>query len=88
MVCYDVEQDSARRRIAEILKDHGERVQWSVFECHLDQDQMAVLRQRLLAEINQGTDSVRWYPICVWCRERVAYWGAVGKTDDPPYFMV
>ena len=32
MVCYDIEDDGVRQRVATILKGFGERVQWSVFE--------------------------------------------------------
>ncbi len=87
MVCYDITDDSRRQQISQILEDHGQRVQWSVFECYLEQGQLEVLREQLLAEIDETEDSLRWYPVCVWCRERVICLGSVGPTDDPPFYM-
>ncbi len=35
LVCYDIEDDKERLRVARILLRYGERVQYSVFEVHL-----------------------------------------------------
>lgn len=88
MVCYDIADDRRRQRVAGVLEAFGERVQWSVFECYLTPVQRVALRDRLRAELDAAEDSVRWYPLCVWCRERVVCVGPVGPTDDPPYFVV
>ena len=32
IVCYDVENDRRRARVAQILESYGERIQYSVFE--------------------------------------------------------
>jgi CRISPR-associated protein Cas2 len=37
LVSYDVPDDRRRTRLAHALKDFGERVQYSVFECRLDE---------------------------------------------------
>ena len=87
-VSYDISDDKRRRQVAKVLKDHGERVQGSVFECHLNKSQQAGLRTRLTELIDPQADSIRWYPVCVWCRQRVIWKGPVGGTDDPPYFVV
>jgi CRISPR-associated protein Cas2 len=66
IVCYDVSsQDAAGsrrlRRIAEICKDHGVRVQYSVFECRLEAKDWVVLKDRLLSEYDPQRDSLRFY---------------------------
>jgi CRISPR-associated protein Cas2 len=65
LVCYDVatDQTGARRlrRIAEACKDHGVRVQYSIFECRLDERSWVVLRSRLLGEFDGAQDSLRFY---------------------------
>jgi len=35
LVCYDIEDDRERTRLAHLLEGYGERVQYSVFELHL-----------------------------------------------------
>jgi CRISPR-associated protein Cas2 len=86
MVAYDVGDDRRRRRIHEILKDYGTRVQFSVFECRVDDAQLKLLRERLLAELECG-DSVRWYPLCVWCRDAVAVQGDGRPPEDAEFFI-
>ncbi len=48
-------------RVAKACKDYGQRVQYSVFECIVDPAQWAVLKQRLIDEIDQEVDSLRFY---------------------------
>lgn len=66
LVTYDVavsEEGRAKRlrRVARACKDWGQRVQFSVFECIVDPAQWAALRQRLVDEIDEQKDSMRFY---------------------------
>jgi CRISPR-associated protein Cas2 len=68
-----------------ILKDFGKRVQYSVFECHLSDRQLSVLRARLMDEIDSA-DSLRWYPLCFWCSETVFFQGLGLSPEDEDFF--
>lgn len=66
LITYDVataEKAGVRRlrRVAQACKDYGQRVQKSVFECKLGPQHWARLRARLLKEINEKEDSLRFY---------------------------
>lgn len=66
LVTYDVHtQDSAGRRrlrrVAKACEGRGNRVQFSVFECQVDDATWADLRAKLLSEINPEQDSLRFY---------------------------
>jgi CRISPR-associated protein Cas2 len=66
LVVYDVSTttpDGQRRlrRVAQACQDYGQRVQKSVFECRLGLVEWAKLRERLLGEIDEGQDSLRFY---------------------------
>lgn len=66
LVAYDVntETKEGRRRlrhVAKACKNHGQRVQYSVFECSVTETQMERLRQRLLEIINVEEDNLRIY---------------------------
>lgn len=66
LITYDVstvDKAGARRlrRVAQACKDYGQRVQNSVFECRIEPQHWAVLRDRLLGEIDQSQDSLRFY---------------------------
>ncbi len=66
LVTYDVntltkEGRRRLRRVAKTCEGHGQRVQFSVFECSLTETQLAQLKEQLLAIINLKEDSLRLY---------------------------
>ena len=68
LVCYDVNTESRLgrrrlRRVAKVCESIGQRVQKSVFECHLDIAQFETLQRKLLEEIDPQQDCLRLYRI-------------------------
>jgi CRISPR-associated protein Cas2 len=69
LVTYDVGDTESKagarrlRRVAIACKDYGQRVQFSVFECEVNEMQFEVLRSRLLKVIDLKLDSVRFYKL-------------------------
>lgn len=66
IVAYDVSTETKEgrrrlRRVAQACQDFGQRVQKSLFECRLRQQDWVRLRARLLAELNREEDSLRFY---------------------------
>lgn len=66
LITYDVETISAdgKRRLRRVAKhciNYGQRVQNSVFECNLDYSQYLMLKNKLIKEINEDKDSLRFY---------------------------
>ncbi|MGZ5028158.1 MAG: CRISPR-associated endonuclease Cas2 [Methylobacter sp.] len=86
LVTYDIGDDDCRQKVHDILKDHGKRVQYSVFECHLSDSRLHALRARLLEQIDSG-DSLRWYPLCSWCGDAVFYQGLGLPPEDEAFFL-
>lgn len=87
LVSYDVsttDPKGSRRlnRVAKACKDYGQRVQFSVFECIVDPAQWAILKQRLIDEINQEVDSLRFYYLGSNWRRRVEHIGAKKTIDQ------
>jgi len=87
VVSYDVanvDGAGARRlrRVARACLDYGQMVQYSVFECILDPAQWAVLRQRLIDEIDLEEDSLRFYYLGSNWRRRVEHVGAKKTIDQ------
>ena len=64
IVSYDISDDKRRRKVAKILEGHGYRVQFSVFECDLEDHQIKKLWIRLkpLVSTKKG-ESIRFYPL-------------------------
>jgi CRISPR-associated protein Cas2 len=87
LVSYDVstiDSRGARRlhKVAKACQDYGQRVQQSVFECIVDPAQWAVLKQRLIDEIDQEKDSLRFYYLGSNWRRRVEHIGAKEAIDQ------
>ena len=87
LITYDIATgDSAGqkrlRRVARLCQDLGQRVQYSVFECEVDPAQWAALRSRLMDEIDQEVDSLRFYRLGSNWRPRVEHVGHK-KSYDP-----
>jgi CRISPR-associated protein Cas2 len=86
LISYDVSTLTAAgrrrlRRVARACLDFGQRVQLSVFECQLEPAQWTALKHRLIAEIDPGTDSLRFYYLGANWRRRVEHVGARPSLD-------
>lgn len=86
LITYDVATETPTghrrlRRVARACLDFGQRVQKSVFECEVDPAQWAVLRARLLAEIDPAADSLRFYRLGAEGKRRIEHVGARPALD-------
>jgi CRISPR-associated protein Cas2 len=86
LVTYDVQThtEAGRRRLRQVAKlceDHGQRVQFSVFECLLEPALWVSLRARLLAVVDPRTDSLRFYFLGANWQRRVEQYGAKAAYD-------
>lgn len=88
LVCYDITDDRARRRVERLLSGHGERVQLSVFECVMEDHVTERLRSAVAREIDPKVDSVRWYPLCAWCEAETLVRGAGRRPDDAVLWLI
>ncbi len=88
VVCYDIVSDSRRRKVQKAMEDYGRRVQYSVFECDLDDEALAKLKRRLKPLLSLREDSVRYYTLCEGDVRKVRVTG-VGEVKRPePYRIV
>lgn len=87
-VCFDICDARRLRRVADQLENFGVRVQKSLFECYLDMAGLAELKRRLLAEIDEEEDHVRFYPLCPKDIPEIVIDGKGRKTVDMDYFML
>ena len=93
LVTYDMgtQSDNGKRRLRQIAKlcqNHGQRVQFSVFECLLDPAMWVVFRAKLLAIIDPATDSLRFYFLGAHWQRRVEHVGAKpGYNPEGPLIL-
>lgn len=83
MVSYDIVKDKTRTKVMKFLKDFGDRVQLSVFECDLNDDQYSRMKEGVEKLINKKEDRVRYYRLCKGCMNRVVIsgWGEIEQGE-------
>ncbi len=81
LISYDITNDRARTRLAHLLEEYGQRVQYSVFEVWLSEVELARLRSRL-AFVVEEEGSVRLYGLCAACQKRVEVLGRGSLTKE------
>lgn len=86
IVTYDVSTETRAgrrrlRRVAKVCESTGQRVQKSVFECQVDEMQLEQLERRLLDEINDKEDNLRFYRITEPAKVRVKEYGVFRAQD-------
>ena len=86
VVSYDVNTTDAAgrwrlRRIARACQDYGQRVQFSVFECEVTPGDWVKIRSRLLEEMDEARDSVRFYFLGSGGKRRIEHAGNRKPVD-------
>jgi len=93
LVSYDVSTASADgerrlRRVAKACLNHGQRVQNSVFECLLENDQWVKFRSELLKLADLDHDSLRFYFLGHEWQRRIEHHGTKPTVDPEGPLLV
>jgi CRISPR-associated protein Cas2 len=86
VVAYDVNTETEEgrrrlRRVARVCENCGQRVQNSVFECLVDAARWTRVRARLISEISEARDSLRFYFLGDNWKGRIEHVGAKASYD-------
>jgi CRISPR-associated protein Cas2 len=89
LVSYDIPDDKRRTKIAKIMEDYGQRVQYSVFECELSAKHLAKLLKELKGVMVEAEDSIRVYRLCAECVKEIKALGqAKPPAEEPVVYIV
>ena len=88
VVSYDIVLDRRRNKVAQALTGHGERVQYSVFECLLTNSQFERLWAELKELIVPEEDSLRAYRLCPPCAAWARRVGQAPTVEVPEVYIV
>lgn len=88
VISYDIPEDRRRMRVARVLEGHGERVQYSVFECVLTDAQFDGLWKELGRLIEPKEDSLRAYRLCPPCAAWTRVVGQAVRVEVPEVYVV
>ena len=89
VISYDISDDGKRAKLVNILKDYGDRVQKSVFECRIERK----LFKRMLESIEsilekKEQDSIRIYKLCHECEAKTIVYGTDSSVSDQKLYIV
>jgi CRISPR-associated protein Cas2 len=88
VVAYDISDHKRLARVARVCEDFGVRVQYSVFECHLDETEFDEFWLSLLAEINQDDDRLVAYKIDARCAKETRTGGTMVCSERVVCYLV
>jgi CRISPR-associated protein Cas2 len=83
LVSYDIVEDKTRNKVMKHLKNFGNRIQLSVFECDLDDGHYHRMKMGVEKLIDKKEDRVRYYKLCKGCVQRVVIsgWGEIREDE-------
>ena len=70
VIVYDISDDKRRARLHNTLLDYGTPVQYSVFECLLEDEAVETMKAHVERVIHSREDRVRYYTLCQACLEK------------------
>ncbi|HID61247.1 MAG TPA: CRISPR-associated endonuclease Cas2 [Anaerolineae bacterium] len=71
VVAYDVPDDRRRERLHKALLNYGTPVQYSLFECLADEEELKRMKKQVQRIIKPRLDHVRYYYLCKACVKRI-----------------
>ena len=88
LVVYDISNDRRRTKLHNTLLNHGTPVQYSVFECLLDAEELARMKKATLKVIKPKEDRVRYYYLCQGCVARTEVTSGREVLAEEPVIIV
>lgn len=82
IIAYDIPDDRRRTKVHKILSGFGQWTQYSLFECFLSKKEFVLLKSKLARYLEATQDSVRFYPLCANCLDKVETVGGQPPTED------
>lgn len=88
LIVYDISNDKRRTKLHSALLDYGTPVQYSVFECLLDQKEHEKMRKKVERVIKPKVDHVRFYTLCERCLKKTKTTAGKEVLSDFPDALV
>jgi CRISPR-associated protein Cas2 len=82
VIAYDIPDDKRRTKVHKLLSGFGKWTQFSLFECFLSKKELVLLRSKLAEHLEAAQDSVRFYPLCANCLDKVETVGGPLPAED------
>ncbi|MBN1887865.1 MAG: CRISPR-associated endonuclease Cas2 [Thermoflexales bacterium] len=87
IIAYDIPSDRRRTKIHKILTGFGQWTQYSLFEAFLTDKELVALQGKLEHHLKPDEDSVRFYPLCKACADKVETVGSDKPKEDTVFIV-
>lgn len=88
VVAYDISDPKRLAKAARVCEDFGVRVQYSIFECRLEEEEFTEFWLELLAEIDEDEDRVVAYKIDAKCAKETLTAGTMVCSEKAVCYLV
>lgn len=88
VLAYDVSEPKRLAKVASVCEDFGARVQYSIFECHLEVEEFNELWLRLLGIIDEAEDRLVAYRIDGRCAKETETAGTMVCSEKAVCYLV
>lgn len=88
VVAYDISDAKRLARVAKLCEDYGVRVQYSIFECRLEETHFETFWLKLLDLIDDGEDRVVAYKIDARCAKDTLSAGTMVCSEKAVCYLV
>ena len=88
IISYDIVDDKRRTILAKRLLDFAKRVQYSVFEGDLTDEQIKAMLKKILPYINEKEDSLRVYKLCQKCVDNIKSFGVKNGWEEDDVIVI
>jgi CRISPR-associated protein Cas2 len=88
LVAYDISEPKRLTKVAHVCEDYGVRVQYSVFECRLQEAEFNEFWLHLLEEIDEEEDRVVAYKIDARCAKETLTAGRMVCSEKAVCYLV
>lgn len=83
LIAYDIADPKRLRKIAKLFLNYGDRLQYSIFEFHINQLQFQKIKKEIEKIMNWNEDRITYIPLCEICNSNLK---TQGKQITKKYF--
>ena len=88
IVTYDIRNPKRLRKVAKICENFGFRVEYSVFECDLNEEQFILLWKTLEEAMDTDEDALLAYKVCGTCTTKIQSMGSISRPQKPLFYII
>ena len=88
LIAYDIKDARRLRKAARICADYGMRIEYSVFECDLEDEVFQTLLERIRKVLNPTEDRFIAYRICAACERHSIRIGMEKRAGKPRFYII